>query len=178
MNQDFYDKPIGIMGGAFNPFHNGHLRHAIEVFERIPLANIEILPSGHHPLKNNLLPFELRRKCIELAIEDIEFLKINVLESRIAGPSYTDKILRAWSEQKSNHTPYFLMGTEDFALLPIWNNGLSLPELAHLLIVSRHHDDAEHICNLARNYWKEIYFNHDLLENPIIYLQKELIVRV
>ena len=151
---------IGIMGGAFNPFHNGHLRHAIEVLERIPLDHIEILPSAHHPHKDGLLPFELRVACVESAIKNIPSLSLNTMENELSAPSYTEKILRAWRKKNPLHMPYFLLGTEDFNVLDTWNNGFEIPTLAHLLIVSRHGGDAKLVCEHAQKYWGDIYISH------------------
>lgn len=152
---------IGIMGGAFNPFHNGHLRHAIEVLERMPLDHIEILPSAHHPHKAGLLPFELRVACVESAIKGIPCLSVNTMENDISAPSYTEKILKAWRKENPWHKPYFLLGTEDFSVLDAWNNGFEIPTFAHLLIVSRHGSDAELVCKYAQKYWGEIYISHE-----------------
>ena len=152
---------IGIMGGAFNPFHNGHLRHAIEVLERMPLDHIELLPSAHHPHKKGLLPFQLRVDCIEHAIKDIPFLSINTIENEISAPSYTEKVLQAWRKQHPLHKPYFLLGTEDFSALHTWNKGREIPTLAHLLIVSRHGSDAELVCNYAQKLWGDIYISYE-----------------
>lgn len=156
---------IGIMGGAFNPFHNGHIRHAIEVLDRMSLDHIEILPSAHHPHKSGLLPFELRLEYVECAIKNIPFLSANTMEKDISAPSYTEKILTAWREKHPLHKPYFLLGTEDFAVLETWKNGLELPKLTHLVIVSRHGSDAGLVCKFAQKYWKEIYISHEDIAN-------------
>ncbi len=154
-------KQIGIMGGAFNPFHHGHLRHAIEVFEKIPLSYIEILPSAHHPHKRDLLPFEFRVKCIEKAIYGIDFLKLNTLENSLPPPSYTDKILTAWRAKNPLCSPYFLLGTEDFNLLHSWHNGFELLTHAHLLIVSRNLNKAEQVCQIAQKYWGKVFISFE-----------------
>ncbi|MHB8833749.1 MAG: adenylyltransferase/cytidyltransferase family protein, partial [Desulfobacteria bacterium] len=36
---------IAIFGGTFDPFHNGHLRMAVEVMEGVPLAALFLVPS-------------------------------------------------------------------------------------------------------------------------------------
>lgn len=149
-------KQIGIMGGAFNPFHNGHLRHAIEVLERMNLSHVELLPSANHPHKKKLLPFELRVQCIEESVKDIDFLSVNTMEKDIVGPSYTHVILQAWQEANPHSRPYFMMGAEDFAQLPTWHRGFELPELTHLLIVSRHGASAYGVCQYAQEYWKDV----------------------
>ena len=166
--QENKNAKIGIMGGAFNPFHNGHLRHALEVLERMPLDHIEILPSAHHPHKEGLLPFELRIACVESAIKNIPSLSINTMENEISAPSYTEKILKVWRETHPLHKPYFLLGTEDFNVLNTWNNGFEIPKLAHLLIVSRHGGDAEQVCTYAQKYWGEIYISHENLDQESI----------
>lgn len=37
---------IGIMGGTFNPFHNGHLQLALQAYRQFELSKVLVMPSG------------------------------------------------------------------------------------------------------------------------------------
>lgn len=149
----FANKKIGIMGGAFNPFHVGHLRHAIEIAEELELDAVDLLVSYNHPQKEGLLPFDLRLQCIEKSLEHIDFIHINQIEKEIGGKSYTDIILTEWKKLHPLAQPFFLMGIEDFKALPTWHNGLQLYQTAHLIIVARHGRTAQDFWQIAQNYW-------------------------
>ena len=149
----FANKNVGIMGGAFNPFHIGHLRHAIEIAEELDLDVIDLLVSYHHPQKEGLLPFELRIQCIEKSIHGLDFIHINRMEENSSGPSYTDVILTEWKKEYPQAMPYFLMGIEDFKALPTWHNGLSLHSTANLIVVARHGKTAQDFFQIAKSYW-------------------------
>ncbi len=41
---------IGIMGGTFNPIHNGHLMIAENAREQFCLEQVQFIPTGHSPL--------------------------------------------------------------------------------------------------------------------------------
>ncbi len=62
---------IGLVGGSFNPVHNGHLRVAIEVKEQMDLDVVEFIPAPRppHKLDRKLLEFEKRVELLEMAIE-------------------------------------------------------------------------------------------------------------
>ena len=149
----FVSKRIGIMGGAFNPFHHGHLRHAIEIKEELYLDGIDLIPSYNHPHKEGLLPYDIRITCIKKSIESLDFIKINTIEEHITGKSYTDIMLEQWKKENPDYYPYFLMGIEDFAVLPTWHCGTKLPLIAPLIIVSRHGKTAEDFFQIAQTYW-------------------------
>ena len=40
---------IGIMGGTFNPFHNGHLQLALQAYRQFELSKVLVMPSGLGP---------------------------------------------------------------------------------------------------------------------------------
>ena len=149
----FANKKVGIMGGAFNPFHIGHLRHAIEIAEELELDAIDLLVSYNHPQKEGLLPFELRIQCIEKSIQHLDFIHINRIEENICGPSYTDIILTEWKKAHPQAIPYFLMGIEDFKNLPTWHNGLTLHTLVNLIVVARQGKTAGDFYQIAQDYW-------------------------
>lgn len=150
---------VGIMGGSFNPCHNGHIRHALEVMDTLSLTHIELLLSAHHPHKNGLLPFDTRLAYLNASIKDIAQLSVNTMEKELPPPSYTDRILKKWRQQNKTAFPYFLLGTEDFSVLETWHNGFDLPKIAHLVIVSRLGSDAQDVCERAQEYWGNIYIS-------------------
>ena len=48
-------KKVGIMGGTFNPIHNGHLLLAQKALEQIGLDKVLFMPSGNSYMKKNVL---------------------------------------------------------------------------------------------------------------------------
>ncbi len=165
----FANKKIGIMGGAFNPFHIGHLRHAIEIAEELNLDAIDLLVSHNHPHKSKegLLPFEMRVQCIEKSLQHIDFIHINQIEKEIQGKSYTDIILTEWKKSHPSATPYFLMGIEDFSALPTWHNGLKLHEITRLIVVARHGKTAQDFFKIAKTYWNNCIIKGENASLPL-----------
>ena len=54
---------IGILGGSFNPAHEGHLKISLTAIELLNLDKVYWLITKKNPLKteNEYLPFEMRR---------------------------------------------------------------------------------------------------------------------
>ena len=44
-------KPIGILGGTFNPVHYGHLRIAEELGDALDLDEVRLMPANMPPLR-------------------------------------------------------------------------------------------------------------------------------
>ena len=147
---------IGILGGTFNPVHNGHVRHAIEVAEALGLDRVLLMPCAMPPHKESagLLPFDLRVELLRAAVHGIPFLDVETLEGELEGPSYTWRTLNEWARlHPGEPLPYFMMGAEAFAALDTWNHGLKLPHVAHLVMVPRGGDDGSVFHESIRSFW-------------------------
>ncbi len=146
----------GILGGTFNPVHNGHVRHAVEVAEALGLDRVVLMPCGTPPHKESagLLPFSLRVELLRAAVRGISFLGVETLEGELEGPSYTWRTLVEWGRRHPGEPlPYFMMGAESFAALDTWKHGLELPKFAHLVMVPRNGDDGSVFHESIRSFW-------------------------
>lgn len=148
---------IGILGGSFNPIHVGHIRLAIEVYEALfpQLDYIDLVPCAEPPHKDTttLLPFSLRAALVQAAIADIPYLRVNPLEARREGPSYTYDTLCAYKEQFPHTRCMFLLGGEDFSAIGQWHKGEALPHLAHIAVVPRAGADSTNFCQTVSTLW-------------------------
>ena len=158
---------VGILGGTFNPVHNGHLRLAVEAGEALELSRVLLTPCASPPHKtaNGLLPFELRVALLREAVRGIPMLEVSTLEGELEGPSYTWESLaerhrRAGtcadpesSLPEEETRPFFMMGAESFSALHTWRRGLQLPKLAHLVMVPRGGEDLDVFHSSIRRYW-------------------------
>ena len=82
--------PVGILGGTFNPVHHGHLRAALELRERLGLAEVRLMPAAQPPHRETPdCPAELRAEMVSLAIADEPGLVCDRRELLRQGPSYT-----------------------------------------------------------------------------------------
>jgi nicotinate-nucleotide adenylyltransferase len=146
---------IGILGGSFNPLHIAHLRLALEVREQLGLNQIDLVPAAIPPHKHtrNLLPFSVRFNLLRDAVQDLVWMRVNDLEARRQGPSYTYDTLRAYRLANPENRLFFIMGSEDLVLLPSWYKAACLPQWAHLVIVCRGGLGRQGADELIRKLW-------------------------
>lgn len=130
---------VGILGGSFNPVHNGHLRMAIEARETLDLARVDLLPAKVPPHKGaaGLLDFDLRLALLRLAVDGVSGLDVCALEGEMPVPSYSHATLTRLQELFPDTGFVFVLGSTDFLTLPDWRKGLELPLLSDIAVVDR-----------------------------------------
>jgi len=131
------NQPIGILGGTFNPIHNGHLRVALELYERLNLKEVRLIPSANPPHREPSVKAELRLKMVQVAIENVSGLCVDDRELRHAKPSYTIETLESLRFDYPNESLCLILGTDAFLKLDTWHRWKDLLKFAHLLIIQR-----------------------------------------
>jgi len=131
---------VGVLGGTFDPIHNGHIIVAEEVRARLNLAEILFVPAGLPWLRmNNTTSLaEHRVQMVRLAIDDKPYFKLSTIEIERAGPSYTvDTIAELESELSEEDELFFILGWDCLADLPKWREPSRLIEMCYLVAVPR-----------------------------------------
>ena len=129
---------IGVFGGTFDPIHFGHLRCAWEVAELLELREVRMLPAGQPPHRNapRASP-EQRRRALELALEGQSLLTLDTRELDRPGPSYMVDTLTALRAELGKASLCLILGQDAFNGLTGWNRWERIPELAHLVVITR-----------------------------------------
>ncbi len=131
-------KPIGILGGSFDPVHNGHLRVAIEAIEALDLEQLRLVPlSQPNAAKSAAAPAALRLEMLRAATADEPRLQIDDRELRRAGISYTVETLESLRQEFADRSLCLVMGMDVFGGLTAWKDWKRLPMLSHLVVVNR-----------------------------------------
>ena len=68
-------RKIGIMGGTFNPIHNGHIALADAAYKAFSLDKILFMPSGNSYMKQHVLDNSKRVSMVSKAIESISYFE-------------------------------------------------------------------------------------------------------
>jgi len=131
---------IGVLGGTFDPIHNGHIMVAEEARARLSLAEILFVPVGRPWLKVDS-PISLaqhRVEMVRLAIADKPYFKLTTMEIDRAGPSYTvDTIAELQAQLGAEDKPFFILGWDNLAELPQWKEPSQLIKMCRLVAVPR-----------------------------------------
>ena len=130
---------IGILGGSFNPVHNGHLDIVQNVLKSKIIDNIWLLPSAYHPLKKNssVPDFKLRLKLVKAAIIDIPHCFAFDYDDQDSEPSFTDVLLQKLSDKFPQHTFHFIIGFDIIPEIHRWHNYHWLQNNASFIIINR-----------------------------------------
>jgi nicotinate-nucleotide adenylyltransferase len=129
---------IGILGGTFNPVHNGHLRAAEEVQELFQFDRLFFIPSGMPPFKKSKLADARHRyKMTALAIRDNKSFEVSDFEIKSKGVSYSLETLVYLATKYKKSELYFIIGIDAFLDLPKWRQPMRLMELTNFVIISR-----------------------------------------
>lgn len=130
---------VGIMGGTFNPIHNGHLIMAEQVVSQLGLDQILFIPNNIPPHVDvkTAIDGKTRAKLIELAIDDNPRFSLDYIEINKGGVSYSIDTIKQLHEQHPNVDFYFIIGGDEVAYLPKWNRIDELINLVTFVAVER-----------------------------------------
>ena len=131
---------LGLLGGTFDPIHNGHLAVAEEVKDRLDLNEVLFVPAGQPWLKADtpVSPVEHRVAMVRLAIAGIDKYSLSTMEVEREGPSYTlDTLAEIWRRLGSGDEVYFVLGWDGLYQLPRWHAPERIIRLCRLVAVPR-----------------------------------------
>ena len=133
---------IGIMGGSFDPVHNGHIDMAYYCKKEFCLDKIMFLPLGDPPHKKNITDKEIRIKMLEKAIESEENFFLSRIEADRIGKTYTFDTI-SWLKQNTSDEYFFIIGGDSLNSLHSWYRAEELFEILDFIVVDR--------CNVDEN---------------------------
>ncbi len=131
---------LGIMGGTFDPIHNGHLVAAEQAYFDLGLNVVLFMPAGRPAFKldKNVTSAEDRYAMTLLATADNPHFLASRFEIDREGVTYTADTLRILRDAyPSNVELYFITGADAIAEIVSWHDAETIAECAHLVAATR-----------------------------------------
>jgi nicotinate-nucleotide adenylyltransferase len=131
---------IGVLGGTFDPVHNGHLAIAEEARSYLNLNEVIFLPAGQPWMKSDrsISPARNRTAMLALALQSRPYFKSSTIEIEHQGPSYSVNSIAELKAQAVEPTDwYFILGWDNLAKIPQWKEPAKLIEMCFLAAVPR-----------------------------------------
>ncbi|OOV86522.1 nicotinate-nucleotide adenylyltransferase [Oceanospirillum linum] len=135
------DKPdvIAVMGGTFDPVHNGHLRSALELRQLLALDEVRLVPCHQTPHREQpQRSSQQRLHMLDLAVAGEAGLYIDDRELRLDQPSYSVLTLQGLRKELGDEAVLcWVMGVDAFAHFTSWYKWREILTLANLIIMTR-----------------------------------------
>jgi nicotinate-nucleotide adenylyltransferase len=158
---------IGIMGGTFDPIHNGHLMIGGQAYKEYGLNEIWYMPSVQPPHKRSRHVTEpaMRLAMTELAVKDQEGFLCSDFEVKRNGYTYTAQTLGLLHEAYPEHSFYFIIGADSLYEIENWYEPDKVLSQAVILAARREYEETDHsmdnhVAYLASKYGADIRTLH------------------
>lgn len=149
---------IGIMGGTFDPIHNGHLVIAENAREQFGLNQVLFIPTGHSPLKHKQQITSASHRCamVSMAIADNPGFVLNEIEVNSPEISYTFHTTHKLKKDYISSELFFILGADSLFDFESWRSPELILEDCSILAAYRKHQRQEeffrHIAYLNEKY--------------------------
>jgi nicotinate-nucleotide adenylyltransferase len=130
----------GVLGGTFDPIHNGHLAVAAEVRLELSLDEVIFVPARCPRLKpaSPVATPEQRVHMVRLAISGSPYYRLSTVEVERPGPSCSvDTVAELRGQLDKDSELYFILGQDNLAELPRWREPERLVRICRLVAVPR-----------------------------------------
>src|SRR3989339_624433 len=133
-------KPIGILGGSFDPIHLGHLITSYDVLEKRNLEKIIFVPCHISPHKTDQKPTDdiHRLNMVNLAIEQYPYFESSDYEIRKGDVSYTYNTLLEL--KKTYDQIELIIGFDNLIVFDKWFRPDDILQLAKVVVMKREID--------------------------------------
>lgn len=170
-------KKVGIMGGTFNPIHNGHLFLAEHAYEQAGLDYVLFMPTMNPPHKADMTvaPAEHRINMVRQAIANNPHFVLSDLELRRPGITYTSDTLNVLKDEEPGTEFYFIVGADSLMMMVHWMDPQTVFNLSTIVAGGREQSSQEQLEEQAR-YLEDTYKGKViLLDMPIMEISSEYI---
>lgn len=129
---------IGLLGGTFDPVHNGHIAVARNLCDVLNMDSVRFLLNAVPPHRvPPECPVDQRLAMLESAIAGDERLVADTRELHRTGPSYTVWTLRSLRGDFPDSSLCWIVGADAWLGLTGWHRWHELSSLAHFIVVER-----------------------------------------
>src|SRR5215210_2203566 len=147
---------VGILGGTFDPIHNGHLEAAQAARKTLALDRIMLLPartSPHRSSEPRASAFH-RFAMAALAATTKPGMEVSDLELHRDGPSYTSITLQhLHADGYKPSQLFFILGADAFAEIATWHDYPRLLDFSNFVVVSRPGISTSHVTSGPRMFF-------------------------
>ena len=127
---------LGVLGGTFDPIHNGHIAAGVCAQAALGLAQVLVVPSRMPPHRSAGASPEDRLAMVSMAAAEQQGWTGSDIELKRNGPSYTFDTLTAL-RATSTQQLFFVIGADAFAEIATWSRYPADLDLAHFAVVAR-----------------------------------------
>lgn len=130
---------ICLFGGTFDPIHLGHIHIASEAVEKLGLNRVIFLPCQQSPHKTGQQHADAshRLAMCQLATHDFDWAEVSDHDLVSPPPSYSWKTAQAMRKKFPDARLFWLMGTDQWQVLPMWHRPDELSRLVEFIVFTR-----------------------------------------
>lgn len=130
---------IGILGGSFDPIHNGHLNMALKSYEQYNLDEVWLIPNGNAPHKDTdkMADATHRMAMCQLVANEYPFFKTCDIEITSEEYSYTYVTVTKLKDMYPEHEFYFIMGADSLDYFEKWRKPEIIASVCKILVINR-----------------------------------------
>ena len=151
---------IGIMGGTFDPIHNGHLMLGKTALEQYELDEVWFMPNGNPPhKKQSSIKSDVKDRVAmtELAIRDNPRFRVELYEAERREISCSWETLGYFSSHYKDDTFYFIIGADSLFAIETWVHPERIFPVCTILAACRDEIDTSEEMECQIKYLKKKY---------------------
>lgn len=130
----------GILGGTFDPIHQGHLALARAAKKQFALDRVIFVPAfipPHKAGRRDMTPAPYRYRMTELALLGEAGFEVSDIEFSRPEISYTADTLHAFKEKFPEDCFFLILGEDSLAEMPQWRDPEKIEKMAGFLAAKR-----------------------------------------
>jgi nicotinate-nucleotide adenylyltransferase len=130
---------MALLGGSFDPVHNGHLVIARDLKEALGVDRMILVPAAQSPFKSAgpQASAKQRLAMLRLAVRGEPGLEVSDVELRRSGTSYTIDTVRTFRNKYPGTRLVWVVGSDNLKGLPQWREARALLEECELWVAAR-----------------------------------------
>ncbi|MGF6375568.1 nicotinate-nucleotide adenylyltransferase [Clostridiales Family XIII bacterium PM5-7] len=161
---------IGILGGTFDPFHNGHLSIAEAAIKEFHLSKVILLPAKVQPFKlgKEMASETHRVNMVKRIAERNKHYAVSTIEAYSDSVSYTAKTMKKLQEQFPKDKLLFILGADSFLCLDTWYMGKELLSQYAFIVGMRPDTDIGEVRKKLQEYKEKYHTEVSLMNNALV----------